>query len=51
VGITDPGDEKSMFYKRFPPGIIYTIEFESGESASLHESWLDPAPAASSSQN
>jgi hypothetical protein len=41
VGITDPGGEKSKFYDQFPPGIIYTIEFENGASASAHESWLD----------
>jgi len=45
VGISDVEDRKDAFLEKFPTGTVYTIEFESGESITAHESWLETATA------
>jgi hypothetical protein len=30
------------YFEEFPPGTIYTIEYENGEAIDIHESLLEP---------
>ena len=39
VGIIE--ERKGSYFDRFPPGIIYSIEFEDGCAADVHESNLE----------
>jgi hypothetical protein len=38
-----PQDRKGSYFDRFPPGVIYSIEYEDGESVEVHESFLEPS--------
>ncbi|MGO0999944.1 hypothetical protein [Lysobacter sp. CA196] len=29
------------YFSRFPPGIVYTVEYEDGAANEIHESWLE----------
>ncbi|WP_095207330.1 hypothetical protein BGP89_14335 [Luteimonas sp. JM171] len=40
VGITSPESRRGSYYEQFPPGEIYTVEFEDGSSVDVHESGL-----------
>ena len=40
VGVTE--DRTRFPRKQFPPGVIYTIEFEGGDSVDVHEDDLEP---------
>lgn len=39
VGVFD--DRPGGYFDQFPPGTIYSIEFEDGSSVEVHESMLD----------
>lgn len=28
-------------FSRFPPGVVYTVEYEDGAANEIHESWLE----------
>lgn len=30
------------YFDQFPPGAVYTIEYENGEAIDIHESYLEP---------
>ncbi|MGJ7903513.1 hypothetical protein [Lysobacter sp. 1R34A] len=32
-------------FSRFPPGVVYTVEYEDGAANEIHESWLEAVPA------
>lgn len=46
VGVTPENGRIGSHYDQFPPGNVYTIEYEDGESVDIHES--DLASAADS---
>lgn len=37
VGITPAERRLGSYYEKFPDGVIYTIEFEGGDSIDVHE--------------
>ena len=41
VGVFE--DRPGKYFGAFPPGIVYSIEFEDGSSIQVHESMLEPA--------
>lgn len=41
VGVFD--DRPGSYFDKFPPGTVYSIEFEDGSSLEIHESDLGPA--------
>lgn len=41
VGVFD--DRPGSYFDEFPPGTVYSIEFEDGSSLEIHESDLEPA--------
>lgn len=41
VGIAPEHRRARTFLEQYPTGVVYTIEFEDGSSAELHESSLD----------
>jgi hypothetical protein len=40
VGITE--DRERFPRRQFPPGVIYTVEFEGGAAIDIHEDDLEP---------
>lgn len=40
VGIYETDKELGPYWKKFPPGVVYTIEFEDGSSTEVHENEL-----------
>ncbi len=30
------------YFEKFPPGVVYTVEFEDGSSVEIHEADLEP---------
>ena len=36
-----PGDRSGSYFAQFPPGIVYSIEYEDGESVDVHEDFLE----------
>jgi hypothetical protein len=36
-----PLDRQGSYFDGFPPGVIYSIEYDDGESVDVHESFLD----------
>lgn len=40
VGVASDEKRSGSHYEKFPPGTIYTIEFEDGDSVDIHESDL-----------
>jgi hypothetical protein len=44
VGIHDVDHRTGEFFLEFPPGNVYTVEFEDGSSAEVHESFLELNP-------
>jgi len=45
VGVYEGPSRRGSFYDQFPPGTVYTVEFEDGLSTSVHESELCAHPA------
>lgn len=43
VGVTEADQRRGRHYESFPPGPVYTIEFEDGTSTDIEESNLEPA--------
>jgi hypothetical protein len=41
VGISDEAERKGDYLKKFPEGVVYTIEFEDGSSIEIQESLLE----------
>lgn len=41
VGIVE--ERRRAYFASFPPGVVYTVEFEDGDSVDVHESYLTPA--------
>jgi hypothetical protein len=41
VGISLPADRKGKFLEKFPDEVVYTIEFEGGDSIEVQESLLE----------
>lgn len=39
VGVFE--DRPGTYFDRFPPGVVYTIEYEDGASTEVHESMLE----------
>jgi hypothetical protein len=39
VGVYE--NDSSPWLKRFPPGVVYSIEYEDGSSVEIHESLLE----------
>ncbi|MBU9580589.1 hypothetical protein KTE26_19310 [Ralstonia mannitolilytica] len=42
VGVYE--NQTDAWLKRFPPGVVYIIEFEDGSSIEIHESLLERVP-------
>ena len=38
-----------VYFEKFPPGVVYSVEFEDGNSIEIHESGLLEASAGESS--
>jgi hypothetical protein len=38
VGVSE--ERRGTYFDQFPPGVVYTIEFEDGSSIDVHESSL-----------
>jgi phospholipase C len=36
-----PHDRVGSYFDQFPPGVLYSIEYEDGESADAHEDFLE----------
>jgi hypothetical protein len=36
-----PRDREGSYFQRFPPGVVYSIEYQDGESVDVHEDFLD----------
>ena len=36
-----PADRHGAYFEQFPPGIVYSVEFEDGNSVDVHEDWLE----------
>jgi hypothetical protein len=43
VGIFE--EREGDYFKKFPEGVVYTIEFEDGTSTEVHEASLDMDPS------
>jgi hypothetical protein len=41
IMVFPPQDRIGSYFDRFPPGVVYSIEFEDGESIDVHESFLE----------
>lgn len=41
VAVTE--DRRRFPLKQFPPGVVYTVEFEGGDAIDVHEDDLEPA--------
>ena len=41
VGLSLESERSGEFFKAFPHGILYTIEFEDGTSVQLHEKFVE----------
>jgi len=48
VGVSE--DRQGAYFDRFPPGVIYTIEYGDGESVDIHEDELRLIEAADESE-
>ena len=42
VGVVAEDRRIGSHYEQFPPGMIYTIEFEDGDSIDIHEASIEP---------
>jgi hypothetical protein len=36
-----PQDRIGSYFDQFPPGVIYSVEYEDGESTEVHEDFLE----------
>jgi len=36
-----PHDRSGSYFEQFPPGILYSIEYEDGEAVDVHEDFLE----------
>jgi hypothetical protein len=36
-----PEDRRGPYFERFPPGVVYSVEYETGESVDVHEDFLE----------
>ena len=36
-----PQDRDGSYYAKFPPGTVYSIEFQDGDAVDVHETWLE----------
>jgi hypothetical protein len=36
-----PHDRNGSYFDLFPPGVVYSIEYEDGESVDVHEAFLE----------
>ena len=36
-----PQDRVGSYFEQFPPGVVYSVEYEDGESADVHEFFLE----------
>jgi hypothetical protein len=36
-----PQDRRGSYFDKFPPGVVYSVEYESGESVDVHEDFLE----------
>ncbi|MCS0658816.1 hypothetical protein [Massilia terrae] len=43
VGVID--EREGDYFNKFPPGVVYTIEFEDGSSTEVHEGSLEFDPS------
>lgn len=41
IGVLE--DRKRFPFVQFPPGVVYTVEFENGDAIDIHENDLEPA--------
>lgn len=44
VGIYETEKEPGSYWKKFPPGVVYSVEFEDGSSTRIHEENLELWP-------
>ena len=45
VGITAEQERHGSYFKQFPSGIVYLVEFEDGYALDFHEDMLTPRTA------
>ena len=43
IAVIEEKDRKGSYLSAFPPGVIYSIEFEDGSAIDIHESQLRSA--------
>lgn len=41
VGVFEGEGRRGTYFERFPPGSVYSVEFEDGASAEVHEDDLE----------
>jgi hypothetical protein len=37
VGVFEKRPQQGTYFDKFPPGVVYTVEFEDGSSTEFHE--------------
>ncbi len=42
VGVFPPEERARVHFPQFPPGVVYTVEFEDGVAIDIHEEQLEP---------
>ncbi len=50
VGISELRQRHGSYLQQFPSGVVYTVEFEDGSDADVHEDHLIPLAANGSSE-
>jgi len=43
IGITPEERRQGSHFDQFPPGTVYLLEFEGGDTLDVHESMIEPA--------
>lgn len=41
IAVFEENQRPGSAFDRFPPGVVYTVEFENGEAIDIHESELE----------
>lgn len=42
VGLSEESERRGSYLDQFPRGVVYTVEFEDGNSAEVHEQHIVP---------
>lgn len=44
IGVLTPEDRARLPLPNFPPGTVYSVEYEGGQAMDIHEQHLEPWP-------